>query len=121
MKKYIRLLTSLFGLTFTSTMALAEVPPVLDPAKMEGLAMKGNYQAQRNLAYSLASTWPSGQKNPILGCAWYLVILQSGSPKVDETDINNVKVYCSQLDDLSRIAAENQAAALLHKIYPKQH
>ena len=96
-----------------------------DAADLKGLekkAMKGDYQAQRNLAFELSSSGPQNLPiNPILGCAWYMVILQSGNPKVYGADIDNVKVYCSHLDDLSRIAADNQAKTLLNKIYPNQH
>ena len=80
--------------------------------------MAGDYQAQRNLAYGYAS-WPyKGQdKNPLLGCAWYLVVLNSGSPRVGEGDVGNVRVYCEKLDSNSQSAAKAQAHLLYKKIY----
>lgn len=79
--------------------------------------MSGDYQAQRNLAYGYSS-WPmKGQeKNPMLGCAWRLVIVDSGSEKVNETDVTNAKVYCDSLDATSRRAAEAQARQLRAKL-----
>jgi len=87
-------------------------------ATVESQAMKGDYQAQRNLAYGYAS-WPyKGQtKNPILGCAWYLVVLHSGSPRIDQGDIGNVSVYCDKLDTKSQAAANGQARLLFKQIY----
>jgi hypothetical protein len=80
-------------------------------------ANKGDYQAQRNLAYGFASSpYPGQEKNPILGCAWYLVVLNSGSPRVDVTDRNNVDVYCGKLDTTALDTAKQRALALLQEI-----
>ena len=73
----------------------------------EWLALQGNYQAQRNFAYSLS------KQNTIAACAWRWVIIQSGHQRVDTTDTGNLKVYCGQLDQVEIEAAENQAKILL--------
>lgn len=85
---------------------------------LEKKAMAGDYQAQRNIAY-----WLTGGNNgapplnPILGCAWRLVILKSGSSSVDSSDVSNKQLYCDKRLDLdSRKAAEAQAAKLLKQI-----
>ncbi len=85
---------------------------------LEKKAMAGDYQAQRNIAY-----WLTGGNNgapplnPILGCAWRLVILKSGSTSVDSGDISNKQLYCDKRLDLeSRKAAEAQAGKLLKQI-----
>ena len=85
---------------------------------LEKKAMNGDYQAQRNIAY-----WLTGGNNgtpplnPILGCAWRLVILKSGSSSVDSSDISNKQLYCDKRLDLdSRKAAEAQAGKLLKQI-----
>lgn len=100
--------------------AVAEGEPVEQPRtfkEVRALAMQGNYQAQRNLAYSYSSRPYDGQDmNPILGCAWRTVIIQSGNEKVNETDVGNHEVYCGKLDPTARAAADAQAAALLQKI-----
>lgn len=81
-------------------------------------AMKGDYQAQRNLAYGYSEYPYKGQdKNPILGCAWYKVILLSGSEKVNDGDIGNVKVYCGKLSAEQKSVADSQSIALSKKIY----
>ncbi len=86
--------------------------------KLEKRALAGDYQAQRNVAY-----WLTGGNNgtppinPILGCAWRLVILKSGSPSVDSSDVSNKQLYCDKrLDADSRKAAEAQAEKLLKQI-----
>lgn len=92
-----------------------------DPNNFKGvetLALKGDYQAQRNIAYGY-SAWPYNgqQKNPLLGCAWYQVVLHSGSTKVDAGDVGNVRVYCGRLNADSRAAATAQARTLYRTIY----
>lgn len=76
----------------------------------EWLALQGNYQAQRNYAYSLSG------KNPIAACAWRIVIIELGHKRVDTTDTGNLKVYCGKLDTIELTAAENQAKQLLQLI-----
>lgn len=85
------------------------------------LAMKGDYQAQRNVAYGYVD-WPyKGQdKNPMLGCAWYLVVLNSGSTKLHAGDTGNVQVHCGKLDALSQQASLGQARKLFSQIYKKE-
>lgn len=85
---------------------------------LEKKAMAGDYQAQRNVAYWLAGGNNGAPPlNPILGCAWRLVILKSGSPSVDSSDVSNKQLYCDkQLDADSRTAADAQAENLLKLI-----
>lgn len=73
------------------------------------LALHGDYQAQRNIAYGFAALPYNGQKkNKVLGCAWYLVVLNSGSPKVNAGDRSNVETYCGKLEpDLLKAAKYN--------------
>lgn len=92
-------------------------------ASQDGLtkkAMKGDYQAQRNLAWSYVNPGPEEKADPVLGCAWYLVILQSGSPKVHDGDRGNAKVYCDgKLDRDSQTAAMVKSRKLVRQIYGK--
>lgn len=84
---------------------------------LEAEALAGDYQQQRNLSYSLSTSGWWGY-NPILGCAWRMVILMSGSPRVNETDVSNKSLYCDQrLDHNGRIAASAQAETLHRRIY----
>lgn len=87
---------------------------------VEAAAMKGDYQAQRNLAFGYASFPYEGQvKNPMLACAWYTVVLNSGSPMLGAGDVGNVNVYCGKLDPASRTAAEEQGRVLFRQVYKR--
>lgn len=77
----------------------------------ERLAMLGNYQAQRNYAF-----FNSTKGNPILGCAWRLIILAQGSRRVDTTDTMNAQGECRALSELERATAANQARQLANKM-----
>lgn len=79
-------------------------------------AYKGNYQAQRNAAYCLSTGCDGAvRQNKILGCAWRIVIVTSGSPKVDSSDTANLKHNCGQLSEVEFIAAKTQASNIINK------
>lgn len=105
-------------ITLLLVSANAFASSITDYEALEKKAMSGDYQAQRNVAYWLVGGNNGAPPlNPILGCAWRLVILKSGSPSVDASDVSNKQLYCDKrLDVDSRNAAEAQAAALLKKI-----
>ncbi|WP_445372718.1 hypothetical protein ACH518_09540 [Methylomonas sp. HW2-6] len=73
------------------------------------LALRGNYQAQRNIAYGFAAQPYHGQqKNPVLACAWYLVVLNSGSKHLGIGDASNAEIYCGKLEpDLLETAKQH--------------
>jgi hypothetical protein len=48
---------------------------------LEKQALAGNYQAQRNLGFLLASGYQGYPANPVMGCAWHIVILKSRHPE----------------------------------------
>lgn len=107
-------LTSMFSNIAAADESLADV---------EKKAMRGDYQAQRNLAYGYAAfPYPEQKKDPVIGCAWYLVILHSGSPKVDQGDVGNVSVYCGKgkLDSNGFELAKAKGRALYKTIYKAQ-
>ncbi len=69
-------------------------------AKLQALdaaARKGDYQSRRNLAYGYATGDGGSPYDLVKACAWYKVIVDSNSPKVDITDYNNAKLYCGFL------------------------
>ena len=84
--------------------------------KMEQEALAGDYISQRNIAYTLSREIPH---NPILGCAWRIVIVESGSPKVDQTDTGNMSFECGKLSADELTAAKAQAKKLQEKIREK--
>ncbi|WP_434026584.1 hypothetical protein [[Pseudomonas] boreopolis] len=94
-----------------------EVNSMSDYEKIEQAALSGDYQAQRNLAYTLTTSIPH---DPILGCAWRIVIVESGSEQVDQSDTGNKASDCDQklnADELT--AAKAQAKKLQAQIAGK--
>ena len=61
------------------------------------LALAGDYNAMRNIAFSYASTGGGGAKSKIAGCAWYLLIPPTHKPKFNVGDTGNIQVYCNKL------------------------
>lgn len=90
---------------------------------VEKKALAGDYQSQRNLAYGYASyPYPGQSKDPVMACAWYLVVQYSGSPRVGDGDVGNVSVYCGKgkLDANSLEFAKVKGRALYKTIYKAQ-
>lgn len=87
-------------------------------------AMRGDYQAQRNVAFAIGGrefdNKTAFRPNKITACAWRLVIIASGSPEVWSGDTDNVKIDCGKLDDVERAASQGQSAALITKIYGRR-
>lgn len=73
----------------------------------EWLSLQGNYQAQRNYAFSLRT------KNDYMSaCAWRLIIINSGHRDVDESDISNAEYECGKLNELQRQAVVAKAETI---------
>lgn len=72
-------------------------------AQMKQAALHGDYQAQRNLAYSYANGWKAPgssdyvPRKPVDACAWSLVVVMSSNPKVHTGDYGNQWIYCNKL------------------------
>jgi len=97
--------------------AAAEADPPNVFAQREALekkALAGDYQAQRNLAYSLGHDEPT---NTMQACAWRIVILGSGSAEVDDSDLANKRLDCNRkLAADALYAAGMRAVAIGEKI-----
>ncbi|WP_353191987.1 hypothetical protein [Pandoraea pnomenusa] len=81
-------------------------------------AMAGDYQAQRNLAYTYGADLRDFSK----ACSWYLLILRSDSPQLNLGDLSNANTYCGMLtkqDENARLNAEREANQLYRQIYKK--
>lgn len=61
------------------------------------LAMKGDYQAMRNIAYSYASPAAGEAGSKVAACAWYLLVPVVHKTKFNSGDTGNVSVYCGKL------------------------
>lgn len=92
-----------------TTSVPSEVTSMADYEALEKAALSGDYQAQRNVAYTLSTSIPH---NVILGCAWRIVIIESGSTQVDQSDTGNKTFYCGKLSKDEFAAAEAQAKTL---------
>jgi hypothetical protein len=76
-------------------------------------ALRGDYQAMRNVGFCLLDGCGGAVlPNPIAGCAWRMVIVASGDPRVNDVDVNNVRFACARLDVVGREAAAAQARRL---------
>ena len=112
--------------TAPAPVATASTPPPAAPAPpdepnvferravLEKKALAGDYQAQRNLAYSLGREIPI---NELQSCTWRIVILESGSDEVDDSDVTNKQAACDRkLSPDATYAAGLKAATLQDKI-----
>jgi hypothetical protein len=84
-------------------------------------AYQKDYQGQRNVSFCLANGCDGAvQKNLPLGCAWRLVIIASGSPRVDSTDTSFFDAYCEgKLSNIEIVQMKSQAGELFKKIYKR--
>lgn len=80
-------------------------------------AYRGDHTGQRNVAYCL-STGCQGAvvQNLILGCAWRLLIMTSGSPEINDSDTRDLRMGCGQLAADELEAAKAQAMRLQRKV-----
>lgn len=75
-------------------------------------AYRGDYQAQRNVAYCLSRSCTGVQRNIVQGCAWRAVILNAAHAKAVDGDVSNLEVECGALSQPARVAADAQAARI---------
>lgn len=94
-------------------------------AKEYRAAFAGQYQAQRNLAFTFARgefSPAKADRDPIQGCAWRLVIETTQLRSIDQTDMDNRRLDCSKLQpaDLqaASIVAEKIADRITNRLGP---
>lgn len=79
-------------------------------------AMRGRIESQRNVAFCLRDGCDGAvATNTVLACAWRMVIIASGSPKLDDLDARNFESACHSLSETARIAADAQARQIVHR------
>jgi hypothetical protein len=84
---------------------------------LERQALGGDYQAQRNLGFLLSSGYQGYPANPVMGCAWHIVILKSQHPEVNDSDRSNKRLECEQkLSPQQLREAEAESNVLLKRI-----
>lgn len=80
-------------------------------------AHRGDYQAQRNVAFCLARGCDGAVGvDPVHACAWRIVIMASNGP-VDGGDAANLRNECGSLPAPWKIDATNLANSLFKRIY----
>ncbi len=95
-----------------------------EAAKLKGKkdyanALKGDYQAQRNTAYCLYTGCRGYRMDKAAACAWRIVIIASGHPKVDPSDTSNLTLCERQLSPAEMTAATGAAHTLFRRIYKR--
>lgn len=85
-------------------------------------AYAGGYQGQRNVAFCFHDVSCAGilSRSPTLGCAWSIVILLSGDPQVNSTDVGYFRSNCNHLTGGERVVSVAQAAAIFRDIYHRE-
>ena len=88
-----------------------------DFKQVQAAALKGDYQAIRNLGFGY-SQWPmKGQKkDTVQACAWYLALQFTGSPKLNTSDFGNAWISCKQLSPGEYDKAAPMALEILKKL-----
>ena len=83
-------------------------------------ALRGDYQAQRNVSYCLTTSCDGALKiNRPLGCAWRAVIL-GGNRKADNTDVDSFNTYCrGKLTGGDVLLFANHLDTLFRRIYKR--
>jgi hypothetical protein len=83
-------------------------------------AYRGDYQARRNLAYSLQIGSFPARKDPVAACTWRLIIIASGSTKVDDSDFANMNLICGRLSQPDLGQAKAEAVTLTRRMVMKE-
>ncbi len=84
-------------------------------------ALSGNLQSQRRLAdcYRLGCS-SELTPDPVLACAWRIIVVASGAPAVVQDDTESRRRDCESLSPKDQAAAARQAKSLFQKIYGKE-
>lgn len=106
---------SLSAHAFAQTIEPASLPTEVEQIRRN--ANQGDYNAQRNLAYTYATGQGlSGQKSPKAACAWYLAIPYLNPKKANAGDSGNVWLYCQKLSPTDFDEAVGYSVALVGKL-----
>ena len=83
-------------------------------------AYRGDYQAQRNLAYCLNYGCNGAIViDKTLSCAWRIVIVAAATAEVDVTDTGNLQNCMKDLTSVEHAASVSRAAKLYKLVYGK--
>ncbi|AYM13063.1 hypothetical protein At1D1108_34370 [Agrobacterium tumefaciens] len=100
-----------------STQCLGNQAEIIASAKF---AYKGDYQAQRNIAFCLFTGCQGAViVDKALACAWRTVILAAATSEVDATDTSNLQACKNDLTPTENAAAVSRAGTLFKSVYGK--
>lgn len=105
-------------LTASTTTAVVAAPD--QAAELQRKAARGDYQAQRNLAYSYQTAVLGLPKDFMQACMWRTVIVQSGDAQVDSSDASNLDYVCGKLSPTERLVSTRKGEELARTIYKKK-
>jgi hypothetical protein len=82
-------------------------------------ALAGHYPSQRNVAFCLADgCYGAVRPDPIMSCAWRIVIMASGARELEKSDRDNYLMACAaSLSSADLAAAKKSAWDLFYAIY----
>jgi hypothetical protein len=100
-----------------STQCVSNQAEIIASAKY---AYKGDYQAQRNIAFCLFTGCQGAVIiDKALACAWRTVILAAATSEVDATDTSNLQACKNNLTPTENAAAISRADKLFKSVYGK--
>lgn len=82
-------------------------------------ALAGHYPSQRNIAFCLADgCYGAVSVDPVMSCAWRIVILASGAKDIEKSDHDNYMLGCRMaLSTAEQAEAKKTAWDLFYAIY----
>lgn len=105
----------LAGIVCCTCLLLPSISQAKSFEEVKSAALHGDYQAQRNLAFGYTDMpYKEQRKNPILGCAWRIVILTSDL--ADDTDQMNYQLYCGRISKAEYDIAKTKAESLMRTL-----
>lgn len=84
-------------------------------------AWQGDYQAQRNVAFCRSNGCEGAvASNKVEACAWRSIILVAHVGATDDSDTQNLKADCGNIDQTDAAVATGSARQIFEKIYGKR-
>lgn len=84
-------------------------------------ALQGDYRAQKGVALCFAEKGRPAcagvRRSRVMQCAWQLVMLSSGNPELEESDVDDFKADCEKLHPVDTERFWAKAAAIFSRIY----
>ena len=86
------------------------------PGELEA-ALKGDYEAQRNISYLHHQSQAWTVRNEVQGCAWRMVVMVSRPADAAYDDATMYRVQCAELNPSDQAAAKAVASLIYERIH----